>query len=89
MLKMLSLIGAFSFFALLVAQVAIPILPVLAAETAQSLDARIAWIMPRREEERWLTVPWRTNVMQARLEAQNLRRPLFLWVMNGNPLGCT
>lgn len=59
------------------------------ADTAQSLDAKIATVLPRPQEERWLTIPWRTNLMQARLEAQNLNRPIFLWIMNGHPMGCT
>lgn len=59
------------------------------ADEDQSLDARIAAVLPRKEEERWLTIPWRTNVMAARLDAQNLNRPMFLWIMNGHPMGCT
>ena len=26
---------------------------------------------------------------QARVEAQRLRKPMFLWIMNGHPMGCT
>lgn len=36
-----------------------------------------------------MQIPWRTNVLQARAEAQRAGKPLFLWVMDGNPLGCT
>lgn len=63
-------------------------LPVV-AQTALSLDARVASVLPTPQEDLWLTIPWRSNLMQARLEAQRLNRPLFLWVMNGNPMGCT
>ncbi len=66
-------------------------LPVLAVEerTHFNLDAKIAATVPTKDEDRWLTIRWRTNLMKARLEAQNLNRPMFLWVMNGNPMGCT
>jgi len=54
-----------------------------------NIESNIASIVPSPEEDKWLTIPWHTNLMQARLEAQQQNRPLFLWVMNGNPLGCT
>jgi len=41
------------------------------------------------EEETWRTIPWRTDLGAARVEAARLGRPLFLWAMNGHPLGCT
>ncbi len=69
--------------------VAVTGLPAVAVESVQSLDAKISAVLPTSDEDRWLTIPWRTNVMQARLDAQNLNRPMFLWIMNGNPMGCT
>ncbi|MBI2811011.1 MAG: hypothetical protein HYX67_09315 [Candidatus Melainabacteria bacterium] len=57
--------------------------------TQFNLDSKIAATVPTKDEDRWLTIPWRTNLMKARLEAQILNRPLFLWIMNGNPMGCT
>ncbi|MBS1953746.1 MAG: hypothetical protein JST89_06170 [Cyanobacteria bacterium SZAS-4] len=60
-----------------------------AAENTFNLDAKIAATVPTSDEDRWLIIPWRTNLMKARLEAQNLNRPMFLWIMNGNPMGCT
>ena len=54
-----------------------------------TLERRIASVVPTPAEEKFLTVPWRTNVMAAREEAQRAGRPLFLWIMVGNPQGCT
>ena len=54
-----------------------------------ALAARISSVLPQPSEERWLQIPWRTNLMRARAEAQRTNKPLFLWVMDGNPLGCT
>src|SRR5262245_47672824 len=53
------------------------------------LAARIASVLPTAAEERWLQVPWRTDLTRARLEAQRSGKPLFLWIMEGHPLGCT
>ena len=38
--------------------------------------------------EPWETIPWRSDLLVARDEAIRSRRPLFLWAMNGHPLGC-
>ena len=54
-----------------------------------SLNDRIANILPKSDEEKWLAVGWRVNLMAAREEAQHARKPLFLWIMVGNPQGCT
>ncbi len=55
----------------------------------QALDAQIAAVVPTESEDRWLTIGWRHNLLRARAEAQELDRPMFLWIMNGHPMGCT
>lgn len=47
-----------------------------------------AYIKPRPAEMRWTVIPWETDLWAARLKAQRLEKPIFLWAMNGNPLGC-
>lgn len=59
------------------------------ARVSKNLNNEIASVLPTPQEDRWLQVPWRTSLMPARVEAQNLNRPMFLWIMNGNPMGCT
>ena len=54
----------------------------------QSLDERVRSLLPTADEERWLEIPWRTNIADARAEAERQGKPVLLWVMNGNPLGC-
>ena len=54
-----------------------------------TLDQRIASVLPTAEEDKWRTVGWRVNLMQARDEAQKAHKPVFLWIMVGNPQGCT
>jgi hypothetical protein len=65
-------------------------LPFLATLLAgPSLDERIQEVLPTAAEEKWLQIPWRTNLMKARVDAQAQGKPLFMWIMNGSPLGCT
>ena len=55
----------------------------------ETFDRRFEMVLPRAREEKWRTVGWRTNLMEARDQAQRLHRPVFLWIMVGNPQGCT
>jgi hypothetical protein len=59
------------------------------SHSTPSLEERIAAVLPKPEEERWRQVPWRTNLMAAREEAQRVGKPVYLWIMVGNPQGCT
>jgi hypothetical protein len=61
----------------------------LAVLAAPSLEAKVKAVMPTAQEERWLSIPWRTSVMEARAISQREGKPMFLWIMNGSPLGCT
>ena len=55
----------------------------------EPLEKRFDLVLPRASEETWRAVGWRTNLMEAREIAQQQRRPVFLWIMVGNPQGCT
>lgn len=66
--------------------------------TAGKLDAAldgtnfrelIAFIRPQPEELRWQAIPWQTDLREACRLAAAQGKPVFLWAMNGNPLGCT
>jgi hypothetical protein len=39
--------------------------------------------------EKWQTIPWKVDLLLARRQALAEGRPLFVWSMNGHPLGCT
>ena len=54
-----------------------------------TLDDKIARVLPTADEEKWQKAGWRTNLMLARREAQTAKKPIFLWIMVGNPQGCT
>ena len=72
---------------------ALPLLVLLAAfdsiVSADTLEDRIAALLPRSEDESFLEIPWRTDLLAARREANRDSKPIFLWIMNGSPLGCT
>ena len=40
-------------------------------------------------EVKWQEIPWQTDLWAARRMAAEQGKPIFLWAMNGNPLGCT
>ena len=54
-----------------------------------TLDQRIAEILPTKDDEKWLSIPWQTDLTQARTDAQRENKPIFMWIMNGHPMGCT
>jgi len=39
--------------------------------------------------ETWRTIPWETSLLRAQEQAARERKPLFIWAMDGHPLGCT
>ena len=45
-------------------------------------------IFPDTNEEKWRQTPWVPSIATGRQMAQERQRPLFLWAMNGDPLGC-
>jgi hypothetical protein len=62
--------------------------PDLPALGSSPIDREIAALLPSDSENRWMLIPWRTNIMAAIEEGRRVNKPIFLWVMNGNPLGC-
>ncbi|MFN3191881.1 MAG: hypothetical protein ACE361_15325 [Aureliella sp.] len=37
----------------------------------------------------WRQIPWKTSLLEAQKEAAANRKPIFIWAMDGHPLGCT
>lgn len=40
-------------------------------------------------DEPWLTIPWKTRLLDAQNAASREGKPIFIWAMDGHPLGCT
>ena len=61
--------------------------------TLEPLDSRtfaetLALITPRAEDMRWASIPWQTDLWEARQLAAAQQKPIFAWMMNGSPLSC-
>jgi hypothetical protein len=48
-----------------------------------------AAVAPKGEGERWIEIPWESDLIAAREKAAREKKPLLMWVMDGHPLGCT
>jgi len=59
------------------------------ANPPQSLDQKIQVVMPTAQEEKWLSIPWQLDLNVARRMSQEQKKPIFFWIMNGHPMGCT
>ena len=46
-------------------------------------------VKPGKDEDKWANIPWHPNLWEARKLAADKGKPLLLWEMDGNPLGCT
>ena len=44
---------------------------------------------PSQSESGWESIPWMTDLWQARALAARVGKPILLWEMDGHPLGCT
>ena len=56
--------------------------------TAANFARWQAFLRPQPEEEKWLQIPWLTDLWQARTKAAALGKPILLWEMDGSPMAC-
>ncbi len=40
------------------------------------------------KDEAWRSVPWKIDLLEVRAQAAKEGKPIFIWSMDGNPLGC-
>lgn len=45
-------------------------------------------ILPSAGESAWQQIDWKTDLWEARKEAAESGKPIYLWEMDGHPLGC-
>ena len=55
--------------------------------TQQEFETLHAQIAP--QDEVWKTIPWETGLLDAQKKAAKEGKPIFIWAMDGHPLGCT
>ena len=46
-------------------------------------------LLQPNEEEPWRTIPWKISVLDAQRASIEEGKPIFIWAMDGHPLGCT
>ena len=46
-----------------------------------------AELVPKNET--WKTIPWKTDLLAAQAMAAEQKKLIFIWSMDGHPLGCT
>jgi hypothetical protein len=66
--------------------------PPVAADVGLNEENYKTWrdhILPAADEMAWEQIPWLTTFKDGILAADQARKPLLLWTMNGHPLGCT
>ncbi len=49
----------------------------------------LCFIRPAVAELQWREIPWQSDLREGIRIAKEQGKPIFLWTMNGNPLGCT
>jgi hypothetical protein len=37
----------------------------------------------------WRSIPWKISLLEAQAVAAREGKPIFIWAMDGHPLGCT
>jgi len=40
-------------------------------------------------DQPWRTIPWKIELLDAQRVAAERKLPIFIWAMDGHPLGCT
>ena len=40
-------------------------------------------------DEPWRSIPWKIDLLDAQQTAAREQKPIFIWAMDGHPLGCT
>ena len=41
------------------------------------------------KKDPWRTIPWKISLLDAQRAAVSEKKPIFIWAMDGHPLGCT
>ena len=64
-------------------------LSVVAGELDNQVCQRLLSELEPGKEAVWRTIPWKIAVLEAQQIAFKEDKPIFIWAMDGHPLGCT
>ncbi len=56
---------------------------------SQSEFQRLHELLQPDKQELWQTIPWKISLLDAQHAAAREHKPIFMWAMDGHPLGCT
>ena len=59
------------------------------AEVTEDEFVRLHKLLTPAAEAAWRTVPWKIELLEAQKIAARDKLPIFIWAMDGHPLGCT
>ena len=60
-----------------------------AGELTQTEFRRLHALLQPAADEPWQTIPWKIALLDAQRTAAQEKKPIFIWAMDGHPLGCT
>lgn len=63
--------------------------PVVAADLSEEQFKHWHASLRPKPNALWRSVPWKTNVLDGQRQAAEDDKPIFIWAMDGHPLGCT
>ncbi len=63
--------------------------PLAAGELTDAEFRRLHALLQPAPDEPWRTIPWKIGLLDAQREAVREKKPIFIWAMDGHPLGCT
>ena len=59
------------------------------ADDTLSWRSTLEQLREKARAQSWQQTPWHSDLLEARRVAQRENKPIFMWIMNGNPLGRT
>ena len=81
--RSIALVGLFSLLGLLA------VLRSAQAELTEAEFKRLHQELQPAADEPWRTIPWKIALLDAQRVAARENKPIFIWAMDGHPLGCT
>jgi len=61
----------------------------VAGELTEADFRRLHAKLQQSKDAPWKTIPWKIALLDARKAALAENKPVFIWAMDGHPLGCT
>ena len=61
----------------------------VAGDLTEERCSKLLAELQQGKEALWRTIPWKLSILEARATAFKQDKPIFIWAMDGHPLGCT